>query len=133
MISSGKSVSSPVSVYRDKSGTPIGILIQTLDDSFVIGLHDLKEDMDWDTAMREHRKELMDMKQWFIVAAYIEEIDNLLESVGGDRIKVDITYYWSSVEYNTFYAWGYSGHYGALSYHNKYYRYSVRPLLAFEV
>lgn len=131
MISSGKSVSSPVSVYRDKSGTPIGILIQTFDDSFVIGLHDLKEDMDWDTAMREHRKELMDKKQWFIVAAYIEEIDDLLESVGGDRIKVDDKYCWSSVEYNTNYAWCYSGNVGSLYYNYKYNRYSVRPLLAF--
>ena len=131
MISSGKSVSSPVSVYRDKSGTPIGILIQTFDDSFVIGLHDLKEDMDWDTAMREHRKELMDKKQWFIVAAYIEEIDDLLESVGGDRIKVDGKCYWSSVEFSTSNAWCYYGYKGALNGLNKYYRNSVRPLLAF--
>lgn len=132
MISKGTyqfSKYSPVSLHYGSDGKPDGILVQTLDMQFGFSLHDAEE-MNWDDAMRKYgEKGMLTKQQWLIVAAYEEQINQLLEQVGGDTLKDK--YYWSSVEYNSYDAWDYNGFYGTLYSNVKCYSLAVRPALAF--
>jgi len=85
----------PVSVHRDENGNPDGVLVQTLDERFVIELHDIddgKDDFSFDTAqerLKELGKTTFNKKQGLILAAYIEEINAALVEAGGEPFAKD--------------------------------------------
>jgi len=86
----------PVSVHRDENGNPDGVLVQTLDERFVIELHDIddgKDDFSFDTAqerLKELGKTTFNKKQGLILAAYIEEINTALVEAGGEPFAKDL-------------------------------------------
>ena len=79
----------PVSIHYDEDGNPDGILIQTLDEAFILALHDEGE-MDYEKAKAF---ELPTAKQAHIYGAYLDEINEALDEAGGDRIEED--WYWT--------------------------------------
>lgn len=94
----------PVSIHYDKDGKADGVLIQTLDESFVLALHDAEggKQMNWNDAMKKHR--MPTQKQWLMVMLYFDEVQECLVQAGGEKLKDDDGY-WSSSEFNSNYAW----------------------------
>lgn len=85
--------------------------------------------MKWQEAIdycKEHQRDLLTKRQYLIVAIFHDEINKMLEDLGGDKLG----YEWSVSEYNYYYAWCYYGDFGTLDIYNKYNRYRVRPSLA---
>lgn len=133
----------PVSVHRDENGNPDGVLVQTLDERFVIELHDIDEGKDnfsFNTAqerLKELGKTTFNKKQGLILAAYIEEINAALVEAGGEPFAKD--WYTSnelykpvgSADYDGDRSWffyGYSGCFGGSARCNGLFR--CRPVLA---
>lgn len=120
----------PVSIHYDEDGNPDGILIQTLDEAFILALHDEGE-MDYEKAKAY---ELPTAKQAHIYGAYLDEINEALDEAGGDRLEED--WYWtktpsacgalSANPQLIFYGTG-----GPLNYDYRYSSYRVRVALAF--
>lgn len=94
----------PVSIHYDKDGKADGVLIQTLDESFVLALHDAEggKQMNWNDAMKKHR--MPTQKQWLMVMLYFDEVQECLVQAGGEKLKDDDGY-WSSSEYLSSNAW----------------------------
>ena len=116
----------PVSIHYDEDGNPDGILIQTLDEAFILALHDEGE-MDYEKAKAF---ELPTAKQAHIYGAYLDEINEALDEAGGDRLEED--WYWTKTPSASLvsYQLVFYGTYGGL---NDYYRcnsYRVRVSLA---
>lgn len=107
------------------------IRIKALGEDFCLGLK-LAEDgkeMKWQEAVdycKERQRDLLTKRQYLIVAIFHDEINKMLESLGGDKLG----YEWSVSEYNYYYAWFYYGYYGTLNNCSKYSSYQVRPSLA---
>ena len=86
---------SPVSIHYREDNTPDGVLVQTLDESFVVELHDLdngKSNFSFDTAnerLKELGKTTFNRRQTLILLAYIEEINAALVEAGGEPIARD--------------------------------------------
>ena len=133
----------PVSVHRDENGNPDGVLVQTLDERFVIELHDIddgKNGFSFDTAqkrLKELGKTTFNKKQGLILAAYIEEINTALVEAGGEPFAKD--WYTSNelykpagcADYSAYGSWYFSGSTGCFSNYGRFYRYfRSRPLLA---
>ena len=80
----------PVSIHYGENNTPDGVLVQTLDERFVIELHNIDEgkgDFSFNTAqqrLKELGKTTFNKKQGLILAAYIEEINAALVEAGGE-------------------------------------------------
>lgn len=94
----------PVSIHYDKDGKADGVLIQTLDESFVLALHDAEggKQMNWNDAMKKHR--MPTQKQWLMVMLYFDEVQECLVQAGGEKLKDDDGY-WSSSESYSLSAW----------------------------
>lgn len=94
----------PVSIHYDKDGKADGVLIQTLDESFVLALHDAEggKQMNWRDAMKKYK--MPTIQQWLLVMVYKDEVNKCLVEAGGDELKTDDGY-WSSSEYSSCYAW----------------------------
>ncbi len=133
----------PVSVHRDENGNPDGVLVQTLDERFVIELHDIDEGKDnfsFDTAqerLKELGKTTFNKKQGLILAAYIEEINAALVEAGGEPFAED--WYISGelykpvgcADYLGTYSWFFYGHYGCFDYYVRCFGFfRCRPVLA---
>lgn len=107
------------------------IRITALGEDFCLGLK-LAEDgkeMKWKEAIdycKERQRDLLTKRQYLIVAIFHDEINKMLESLGGDKLG----YEWSVSEYNYTDAWFYYGYVGTLSRSNKYNSRQVRPSLA---
>lgn len=107
------------------------IRITALGEDFCLGLklaEDCKE-MKWQEAIdycKEHQRDLLTKRQYLIVAIFHDEINKMLESLGGDKLG----YEWSVSEYYNAYAWYYYGYNGTLSNYDKYTSAQVRPSLA---
>lgn len=107
------------------------IRITALGEDFCLGLK-LAEDgkeMKWKEAIdycKERQRDLLTKRQYLIVAIFHDEINKMLESLGGDKLG----YEWSVSEYNDSYAWFYYGRNGTLDFNGKYYSFQVRPSLA---
>lgn len=107
------------------------IRITALGEDFCLGLK-LAEDgkeMKWKEAIdycKERQRDLLTKRQYLIVAIFHDEINKMLESLGGDKLG----YEWSVSEYYNFYAWFYYGRNGTLSNDSKYASNQVRPSLA---
>ena len=124
----------PVSVVYDEDKNPIGIRIKTLDEDFNLSLKNLggnDKQYEWKEMMeilKEKGITTFNYKQAHIIAAYKEEIDKLLEEVGGEPMNDHC--FWSVSEFNGYIAWCYYGLNGGVLYFDKYSSCSVRPLLA---
>ncbi|MBR0177770.1 MAG: DUF1566 domain-containing protein [Bacteroidales bacterium] len=111
------STKKPVSIHYDENGNADGILIQTLDQSFILDLHDAEggKQMNWRDAMKKYK--MPTIQQWLLVMVYKDEINKCLVEAGGDELKTDDGY-WSSSEYDSDIAWGvnFSGFYSYYTY-----------------
>lgn len=107
------------------------IRITALGEDFCLGLK-LAEDgkeMKWQEAIdycKEHQRDLLTKRQYLIVAIFHDEINKMLEDLGGDKLG----YEWSVSECYGIGAWFYYGYSGALYGNGKYTSYQVRPSLA---
>lgn len=108
------------------------IRITALGEDFCLGLK-LAEDgkeMKWKEAIdycKERQRDLLTKRQYLIVAIFHDEINKMLESLGGDKLG----YEWSVSEYCYYYsAWFYYGYNGTLDSCNKCVSSQVRPSLA---
>lgn len=101
------STKKPVSIHYDENGNADGILIQTLDQSFILDLHDAEggKQMNWRDAMKKYK--MPTIQQWLLVMVYKDEVNKCLVEAGGEELKTDDGY-WSSSEYNSYNAWGVS-------------------------
>ena len=106
----------PVQVWCDENEVPCGVLVQTLDERFIIELHDLdngKDDFSYNTAqerLKELGKTTFNRKQALILLTYIEEINAALVEAGGEPIAKD--WYTTSELYKPV---GSAGYYGSIS------------------
>lgn len=98
------STKKPVSIHYDENGNADGIIIQTLDQSFILDLHDAEggKQMNWRDAMKKYK--MPTIQQWFLVMVYKDEVNKCLVEAGGEELKTD-DYYWSSSEYGSGGAW----------------------------
>ena len=92
------------------------IRIHALDEDFLLGikLAENGKEMKWQEAIdycKEHQRDLLTKRQYLIVAIFHDEINKMLESLGGDKLG----YEWSVSEYTNYYAWYYDGSHGSLS------------------
>lgn len=107
------------------------IRITALGEDFCLGLK-LAEDgkeMKWQEAIdycKERQRDLLTKRQYLIVAIFHDEINKMLESLGGDKLG----YEWSVSEYYDYNAWGFNGYSGTLASYSKYNSRQVRPSLA---
>lgn len=100
---------------------------------FKIPLHDAPTTMSWDDAnayAKERNMRLFEDKEGHLMYVFKDEINNLLEELGGERLREDDAY-WTGTEYNRSYARivGFNSGY-AYSYISKYYGFVVRPVAA---
>ena len=79
----------PVSIHYGEDGKPDGILIQSLDDAFILDLHD-KGEMTYNEA---EKYDLPDVKMARLYGLYLNEVNEVLDEAGGDRLEDD--YYWT--------------------------------------
>ena len=79
----------PVSIHHGADGKPDGILVQTLDEAFILALHDEKDLMTYDKA---EKYDLPTAKQAHLYGAYLDEINKALDEAGGDRL---MGWYWT--------------------------------------
>ena len=119
----------PVSVHYGEDGKADGILVQTLDDSFIIGLHDAEDSsvMIWNKAIGNYKAVMPDKRRTLLICYHLDEINKLLKEAGGDPLN---KWYWTQTEYSTYAAWFFSGYGGCVLINYKYYASSVRPVLA---
>ena len=120
----------PVSIHYGEDGKADGILVQTLDDSFTIDLHDVEEgrEMTWYEALDKYEDVMPTKQRALLICAYLEEINALLKKAGGDVLNC---WYWTKTqsEYSANYAWLYHGS-GCVYFSSKYYSNTVRPVRA---
>lgn len=77
-------------------------------------------------------------RQWYLpcvlelcaICANKNEINELLELVGGELLELD-EYYWSSTENSAYYSWCVSFDDGDIGFDHKYSTYAVRPAVAY--
>lgn len=107
------------------------IRIKDLGEDFCLGLK-LAEDgkeMKWQEAIdycKERQRDLLTKRQYLIIAIFHDEINKMLENLGGDKLG----YEWSVSEYYSNISWYYDGYYGTLDYNYKGNTIQVRPSLA---
>lgn len=119
----------PVSIHYGADGKPDGILVQTLDEAFILALHDEKDLMTYDKA---EKYDLPTAKQAHLYGAYLDEINKALDEAGGDRLEED--WYWTktpsaSSVYNQLLFYG---TYGYLYDNDRVLTYRVRVSLALD-
>lgn len=117
----------PVTIHYGNDGKPDGILISVLDDAFILNLHDEKEEMKWDDAMKSCK--FFTKKQALLIVYYLDEIQACLREAGGDELKLD-AYYWTATEYLSTYAWYVLFNNGYFNSTLKYIAYIVRGVAA---
>ena len=120
----------PVSIHYDKNGEADGVRICSLDEDFVIKLHDEFDgkDVEWYEIGKKDIK-TFNRKQAALISAYINEVNEALKEAGGDVLDV---WYWTNESCEAYggYAWCLNGNNGRLTYYSKYYACRVRGFLA---
>ena len=117
----------PVSIHYGADGKPDGILVQTLDESFIIALHD-----EGNMTYKEAEKyDLPTAKQAHLYGAYIDEINQALDEAGGEPLE---DWYWTKTPSatNVYNQLIFNGNYGYLSSSFRLRTYRVRVSLALE-
>lgn len=110
-----------------------GVRLCVGDIDIFIEAHDLDEGKkyDWNGAMerlREVGKKTFNKHQSYFIAAFKDEINEKMREIGGKELDDD---YWSSTEYNSFYAWFVYFSDGSISYYGETSTLAVRPVAAF--
>lgn len=111
-----------VSINYDHNGNANGVKVQTLDECFIIALHDLdegKNDFSHDSAMKrleELNLKTFSKKQATILCAYLDEVNEKLKEAGGVPFAKDVYVTSSSADYYGYYSWFFHGAYGCLHY-----------------
>ena len=82
----------PVTVHYDEQGNPDGIRIRTLDEDFILALHDEFNGKEV-TFAKTKNLSLPNEKMFRLIGAYRKEVKQLLIEAGGDPL---IGWYWSS-------------------------------------
>lgn len=115
-----------LSIAYDEAGMAYGVRVTGMGESFVVALHDAKDgqEVTWEEACK---LKAPTKKQAALMIAVLDELNEMLEAAGGDRLK---GWYWTAAEYTGYYAWFYNGTNGRLDNINKNYSYTVRPVLA---
>ena len=110
-----------VSINYDHNGNANGVKVQTLDECFVIALHDLdegKNDFNHNSAMKrlkELRLKTFNKKQAAMLCAYLDEVNEKLKEAGGVPLDNDIYVTSSSADYYGYNSWYFYGTYGCLT------------------
>lgn len=107
------------------------IRVRALDEDFLLGvkLAENGKEMKWQEAIdycKERQRDLLTKRQYLIVAIFHDEINKMLESLGGDKLG----YEWSVSEYSHGLAWYYYGSNGTLTTGYEYASRQFRPSLA---
>lgn len=117
----------PVSIRYNEDGQPVGVRIRTLDEDFIIALHDAcnhKLNADEARALGQ----AMTLKQAHILCAYLDEVQQTLEDAGGDRLD---GWYITCADYDAHSTWYFGSTYGCVCINYRYYGYfRSRPVLA---
>ncbi len=120
-----------VSEHTDKNGKK-WVRVRAGKYDFLIDLHDLTVgEVNWDKAMsvaKDAGVELPTREMWSLVGAFLPEINETLEKLGGDILK---DWYWGASECYSNYAWVFNAYRGILYNFYKMYAYSCRGSLAF--
>lgn len=105
----------PVSIRYNEDGQPDGVRIRTLDEDFTIALHDA---CDHDLTADEARAlgQAMTLKQAHILCAYLDEVQQALEDVGGERLD---GWYVTCADYYAFSTWFFYSSYGCVNIINR--------------
>ena len=125
-----------VSINYDHNGNANGVKVQTLDECFVIALHDLDEGNDFshDSAMKrleELNLKTFSKKQAAILCAYLDEVNEKLKEAGGVPFAKDVYVTSSSADCSGYNSWCFYGSLGCLTYLNRYGGFfRCRPVLA---
>ena len=82
----------PVTIHYDEQGNPYGIRICTLDEDFILALHDEFNGKEV-TFAKTKNLSLPNEKMFRLIGAYRKEVKQLLIEAGGDPL---IGWYWSS-------------------------------------
>lgn len=113
-----------VSINYDNNGKANGVKVQTLDECFVIALHDLdggKSDFSHDSAMKRLEElglKTVNKKQATILCAYLDEVNEKLKEAGGEPFAKDVYVTSSSADFDRNFSWFFGGFIGCLNYDN---------------
>ena len=123
----------PVTIHYDEQGNPYGIRICTLDEDFILALHDEFNGKEV-TFAKTKNLSLPNEKMFRLIGAYRKEVKQLLIEAGGDPL---IGWYWSSTPAEELFCAAnvdaqlvYGGTYGNLNYNYRISTYQVRVALA---
>ena len=120
-IKENKTMNEVVSIHHNKDGEIDGVKIQTLDECFIIALHDLdegKNNFSHDSAMKrleELNLKTFSKKQATILCAYLDEVNEKLKEAGGEPLAKDWYVTSSSADYHGYDSWFFDGTNGCLS------------------
>lgn len=112
-----------------KNGQSVGVRAAAINGRvIVLALHDEPQQMNWYDAVKIG---IPTKNEWMAIAENLDAVNEALVRAGGEPLKK--SWYWSSSEYSSYYAWrSYLGNSYGLDYNdsklNKYY---VRPVLVF--
>ncbi len=117
-----------------KDGKPVGVrAAQVNGEDVIIALHDDDSKLNWFQANDKYK--LPTIAQWAAIGENLKDVNKALENSGGSPLD---GWFWSSSEYNNYFAWIFCTGTGAVSgglygYGKDYYDsdYVVRPVLAF--
>lgn len=123
----------PVCVLVNEAGKPQGVLVQALDDKFVIEPKDFKrgKGMKWDDAMfalKKAEKTTFNKQQAHIFIYLIDVINAALSSIDGDELASG---HWTVTEKDSRYAWDVYFSSGTLHTNYKFYAFPVRVVEEF--
>lgn len=112
-----------------KNGKPVGVRAAAINGRvIIIALQDEPQQMSWYDAVKIG---IPTKNEWMAIAENLDAVNEALVRAGGEPLKK--SWYWSSSEYSSYYAWlsylNYS--YGLDDYDYKDDNYYVRPVLAF--
>ena len=132
-IKENKTMNEAVSIHHNKDGEIDGVKIQTLDECFIIALHDLDEGNDFshDSAMKrleELNLKTFSKKQATILCAYLDEVNEKLKEAGGVPFAKDVYVTSSSADYGGDYSWYFYGASGCRAYFRYNGHFRCRPI-----
>lgn len=111
-----------------KNGQPVGVRAAAINGrTIVLALHDEPEQMNWHDAVKIG---IPTKNEWMAIAENLDAVNEALVRAGGEPLKK--SWYWSSSEYSSLYAWlSYlRSSYGLDTNDGKTSNYYVRPVLA---
>lgn len=110
-----------------KNGRPIGVRAAQINGRVIyLALQDEPEQMNWYDAVKIG---IPTKNEWMAIAENLDAVNEALVRAGGEPLKK--SWYWSSSEYSSYYAWHSDLNYSyGLDYYGKNHTGYVRPVLA---